>query len=204
MGKGLYATITRFPFSESAAVAMMEVGARFVDVLESKGTLGTVLNEAYGMTTDLGELNSFEEGDRSKSPHDSPIRIGSAWWLQCFENHEFHYHNFSSSNTYLSHRRILFFADKGFTIEVFPIDMTLMTATGPLELFELDGPAFAELEFDGRFVHRFRPLEQGNLYAYSVHIKDLSDETNAAEVQTHVVEGVFPDRTVRHIIAPPN
>lgn len=71
---------------------------------------------------------------------------------------------------------------------------------GPLEKFVMEGPSFAELEFDGRMVHRFRPLKDGTLYAYSVHHKDISHDDHVTSRQTHAVKDTMPTEVVKHTL----
>ena len=130
----------------------------------------------------------------------TPSTLGSAWWLECYESHGFHYHTYAEDSLDLSFRRVLFMADKGLTIELYPVDLETSLPTGPMERYELDGPAFAELAFDGKIVHRFRPTNSGRLYAYSMHIRDVADDDHVAATQTHAIDSELPEETVLHML----
>lgn len=201
MATGLYATVTRFPFLNDAADAMMRVGSLIIDDMRNKQRLGEVLDEAYGKVTETDEINEAEHlRQRLANLKTTPSHLGSAWWLECYKTHGFHYHTFAEEGLDLSFRRVLFIADKGFTIELYPIDFETAAPTGPLERYELAGAAFAELAFDGRIVHRFRPTNGGKLYAYSMHARDVSDDDHAAATQTHPIDSELPKESITHNI----
>ena len=115
------------------------------------------------------------------------MSIGSGWALQCYATHGFHYHTFAANNDLLSFRRLLLFSDKGFTAEIYPLNFATGKASGPLERYRVTGPSLAELEFDGKLVHRFRPINGGVLFAYSMHAVDVNNDDAAAQTQTHPV-----------------
>ena len=189
MKKPEYANITAFEISENIASSMSFMFADIFNQRELQGTMGTVLNEKYSKVGVESKNYPFAiTGNLTLTESKQPLRLGSSWFLECFSNHGFHYHSFSEQEPELSFRRVLFFSDNGFTIELFPIDFITQNVSGHLEKYVLSKPSFVELEFDGKLVHRFRPINQGRLFAYSVHVKDLSESEHAAKTQTHAIE----------------
>lgn len=199
MAVGLYATLTPLPFSMTAATEMAKVLKSLLDLRRSEGRSGDVLYECYAKVADYEELPLSNQSEKKSAP----ASLGSAWILECSSNHGFHYHTFSSEDPALSFRRLLFIANKGFTAEIVPFDPARNVVLGPLEKYVMDGPSFAELEFDGRMVHRFRPLDKGSLFAYSVHYNDEFDNDHAARLQTHEVSYFQTDNVVEHILKSP-
>jgi hypothetical protein len=196
MATGRYATLTPLPFSAPAATEMERVFERILAIRASQGRKGDILDESYAKVSDYIKLSE----KLSNESEQLPLSLGSAWALECRANHGFHYHSYSTQDPSLSFRRLLFFSDQGFTAEFFPYDQALRQALGPLERFIMHGPSFAELEFDGRIVHRFRPLSNGRLFAYSIHHNDLSTDDHAASTQTHEVLDIEPPEVIQHTL----
>lgn len=194
MATGRYATLSPLPISTSTVQGMELVFKSLLQQRRREGRSGDILDESYAKVTDHGSL----PGVNFDSNQQQAVSMGSAWVLECRKNHGFHYHTFSDQDPALSFRRLLLVATRGLTAEIFPYDPQQHKAVGPLERFVMQGPAFAELEFDGRMVHRFRPINDGTLYAYSVHHRDVSSDDHVASTQTHPVNGVMPDEVIEH------
>jgi len=207
MSSGLYASLTPLPFSEQSAHEFISVFGALLSLRTREGRAGEVLDERYAKVGDNQPLTSAMQPGLSATDGVGsmrPIELGSAWVLQCYASHGFHYHSYSEDNELLSFRRLLLCADRGFTVEIYPLNFSTRNAAGPLELFVVNGAALAELEFDGRMVHRFRPLDGGLLYAYSMHALDLSGADDAAATQTFAVPGEGPAEVVEHVLSSPS
>ncbi|HEJ9146976.1 TPA: hypothetical protein SML79_000954 [Serratia marcescens] len=178
MVQGNYARVTKLPVTEQASKLLVYSLNMSFDKLREEGKLSSVLNEEFIKTTAI--KNGIIVGKNS------PISIGSTWLLKCEIDHQFHYHSFEDDD-YLSYRKVLFFSDAGFTLEFFSLDHSTGEMSNQLEKFVVEKASIVELEFDGRIVHRFRPIEEGKLFAYSIHVKDLSADNDAAKTQTHEV-----------------
>jgi len=200
MASGLYASMTPLPFSSEAAAQLMSVFGSLIDLRRDQDRAGEVLDEIYARVGDGAPL--YSENSRVKHRVDGSV-TGSSWALQCFKTHGFHYHSYSDDEKLLSYRRLLLFSNRGFTAEIYPLDFASLQPSGPLEKFIFEGASMAELEFDGRMVHRFRPLGDGELYAYSVHCMDLSGTDHAAKRQTHAVAGEGPEEIIEHLMKSP-
>ena len=85
-------------------------------------------------------------------------------------------------------RRLVIYANDGFILSYFDKDGDFR------EELIAEGPTFAEMKFDGTTVHRFRPLNEGRFFAYSIHYKDLSDDEEALGKQTTIYEGKIPEK----------
>ncbi|WP_241169984.1 hypothetical protein [Serratia marcescens] len=180
MIQGNYARVTKLPVTELASKLLVCSLDMSFDKFREEGKLSSVLNEEFIKTTAINsEVNVGAE-------EYSPIIIGSTWLLKCEVDHQFHYHTFEEDD-YLSYRKVLFFSDAGFTLEFFSLNHSTGEMSNRLEKFVIEKASIVELEFDGRIVHRFRPAKEGKLFAYSIHIKDLSADNDAAKTQTHEV-----------------
>ena len=195
MATGLYATITPLPFSELAAVQMGKAFAALLAERAAQGRAGAVLDETFAKVADYTPLPATQPNSPATN---RPLSLGSGWALQCFASHGFHYHTFAGDNDLLSFRRLLLFSDQGFTAEIYPLNFTTGQASGPLERYRLNGPAMAELEFDGKLVHRFRPINGGVLFAYSMHALDVHQDDAAAQTQTHPVGEYSGTEVIEH------
>ncbi|MGV8001681.1 hypothetical protein QPK14_05920 [Photorhabdus temperata subsp. temperata] len=185
MIQGNYARVTKLPVTEQASKLLVYSLDMSFDKLREEGKLSSILNEEFIKTTTINdEVNVGSEGY-------DPVSIGSTWLLKCEKNHQFHYHTFEDSDC-LSYRKVLFFSDAGFTLEFFVLDHSTGEISNQLEKFVIEKASIVELEFDGRIAHRFRPVEEGKLFAYSIHIKDLSTDNDVAKTQTHEVLDVPP------------
>ncbi|MCW7552381.1 hypothetical protein NX722_06920 [Endozoicomonas gorgoniicola] len=189
MAVGKYARVTKLPVSPVASKVLVSSLIESFNELRNKGLLGSILNEEFIKSTSV-------RSDRNISNSDSRLlSLGSSWLLRCESAHGYHYHSFEADDPELSYRKVLFFCNAGFTLEFFEINHK----TGKpiknmgVEKFIASEPSIVELEFDGRIVHRFRPLQGGALFAYSIHLKDLSNDCNAAATQTHTVSGLPPE-----------
>ena len=195
MATGLYATLTPLPFSELAAVQMAKSFAALLAERAAQGRAGSVLDETFAKVADYAPLPVARP---QASVGNRPLSVGSGWALQCFAAHGFHYHTFAGDNDLLSFRRLLLFADQGFTAEIYPTNFATGKASGPLERYRLTGPSMAELEFDGKLAHRFRPINGGVLFAYSMHALDVHNDDAAAQTQTHSVGEYAGGEVIEH------
>lgn len=185
MIEGSYARVTKLPVSEAASKLLVLSFEASFDDLRSDNKLFSILNEEYIKTTNIHPTVKLNEGDML------PASIGSTWLLKCEEDHHFHYHTFETDDS-LSYRKLLFFSSGSFTLEFFHMDHTTGEASGQLEKFFINSASIVELEFDGRIVHRFRPVDSEKLFAYSIHVKDVSTHSDVASTQTHPVIGKMP------------
>lgn len=187
MIEGSYARVTKLPISEAASkllVSSLEVG---FDDLRRDNKLFTILNEEYIKTTTIHPNIKLNEGEML------PVSMGSTWLLKCEQDHHFHYHTFETGDC-LSYRKLLFFSSGSFTLEFFYMDHKTGEVSEQLEKFFINSASIVELEFDGRIVHRFRPVDSEKLFAYSIHVKDVNTEHDVASTQTHPVIGVMPKK----------
>ena len=196
MATGLYATLTPLPFSEAAAIQMAKSFSALLAERAAQGWAGSVLDETFAKVADYAALPAKQTAPR-------PVTIGSGWALQCYATHGFHYHTFAANNELLSFRRLLLFSDKGFTAEIYPMNFTTGKAIGPLERYRVNGPSMSELEFDGKLVHRFRPINGGVLFAYSMHAVDVQNDDAAAQTQTHPVGEYDGGEIIEHQLQSP-
>ncbi|ATZ10359.1 hypothetical protein [Erwinia amylovora] len=185
MIQGNYARVTKLPVTEQASKLLVYSLDMSFHKLREEGKLSSVLNEEFIKTTAI--KNKISVGNEEYTP----VSIGSTWLLKCEVDHQFHYHTFEDDD-FLSYRKVLFFSDAGFTLEFYSIDHSTGKMSNQLEKFVVEKASVVELEFDGRIVHRFRPVKEGKLFAYSIHIKDLSAGNDAAKTQTHEVLNVPP------------
>lgn len=191
MARGLYSVVTPLPFSKAAAVEMSKVFRTLLNLRNQQGRAGEILDEVYAKVGDYKPIQNINDLYFN-------INRGSSWALQCYKSHGFHFHTHSNNCSELSFRRLLMFSKSGFTIEIFPINFDELKPIGLLEKYTINGPSLVELEFDGRMVHRFRPLDDGELFAYSIHIKDLSNDDKVASTQTHEYNDNAPNEIVEH------
>ncbi len=203
MASGLYASMTPLPFSSNAASIFINVFQNIICLRTQEKRAGTVLDEIYARIGEYIPISSLASENTSSPSSYRPLMFGSSWALQCFKTHEFHYHSYSKDEELLSFRRLLLFSDHGFTAEIYPLDFEKNLPAGPLERFIFKEASLAELEFDGRMVHRFRPLNDGVLFAYSVHSKDLLNTDHAARTQTHQVTSDEPKEVNEYLMYSP-
>ena len=195
MPKGLYATVTSFPFPRVLGTSLVDQFRKILVQRRSQGRTGQVLDEEYSKLTEP-ELLSIAIGTNCEIEQSIP---GSCWILECMPTHGFHYHSYSVNYPMVSLRRVLFFSEGGFTLEFFRLDSAYLNPAGPLEKFVVDKPSFVELAFDGRIAHRFRPIV-GRLIAFSFHAKDVDEGDNAARTQTHPVSLTKKIECVEHFL----
>ncbi|HCR62524.1 MAG TPA: hypothetical protein DIW66_11565 [Serratia liquefaciens] len=193
MIQGNYARVTKLPVNEQASRLLVASLNTSFNTLREGEKLSSVLNEEFIKIIAINnKINvGMKEGD--------PVSIGSTWLLKCEKNHHFHYHTFDDDDA-LSYRKVLFFSDGGFTLEFFCLNHSTGEVADYLEKFVIEEASIVELEFDGRIVHRFRPVDEGKLFAYSIHIKDLSSENDAAKTQTHQVTDIPPQEEKRIVV----
>ena len=186
--RGKYATVTKLPFSQESSKILVSSLIESFNKLRNENLLGSILNEEFIRSTsvDLGKPGSNMDSQL--------LQLGSSWLIHCESTHGYHYHSFTADDPQLSYRKILFCCNTGFTLEFFEIDHKTEKLIDNMkgEKFIVSEPSIAELEFDGRIVHRFRPLNGGHLFAYSIHYKDLSDASDVAATQTHPVMNLSP------------
>lgn len=183
MSTGIYASVSRMPFPTEAIRALFPAFEQVLKFKQQQGRMGTILDEDYAKLDDELVLSFPSHGPTRRKE----ATQGSTWLLECRKSHGFHYHTFDVADSMLSARRLIFFADMGFTLEFFSYCAELRAPTGPLERFEVQGSSLTELAFDGRIVHRFRPTS-GRLFAISFHSRDIDSSAHAAATQTYPVE----------------
>ena len=193
MIQGNYARVTKLPINEQASKLLVASLNTSFNALREDEKLSSVLNEEFI------KIIAINDKVYAGIKEEEPVSIGSTWLLKCEKNHHFHYHTFDDDDA-LSYRKVLFFSDGGFTLEFFCLDHSTGELSDYLEKFVIEKASIVELEFDGRIVHRFRPIKDGKLFAYSIHIKDLSAESDAAKTQTHQVKNIPPQKEKRIVV----
>ena len=190
--KELYSTLTTFLGSGACARSCILYWSEYLETERQKNRVGEALGEFYHK---LSQRDSEDKSSVISEKSDNKVNLGSIWLLECTNKHQFHYHTFEENNDYLSFRRILFYSETGFTVEIFP-----SSGRGCLEKYIISGAGIAELVFDGKYVHRFRPVGEGRLFALSIHSQDLSTDNDVAKTQTHLYKGDRPEeKVIRHL-----